>query len=225
MCCQTLREIPALDLWFSLFVIQCVQLFNDSGYHILSSSMHVLSGVPPGSDFSPTLFNIIINDALSVISSKSTLYSDNLKLLGPALSCEDPAQLQNFFLGFPLSPVNNEQHLGKDLCILSLNRPISLLLIISKVVEKIVYCRLSPFAFSTKVTPGNFLITNHQYGFCPTFSTLYALSDETEFLCVLIWIRACVFWVYFLIFQRPLIWLTTLFFCLNYLYLECMESH
>ena len=42
-------------------------------------------------------------------------------------------------------------------------------------------------------------------------------------LWVLIWTRACVFRVYFLTFQRPLIWFTTLFFYLNYLYLECIK--
>ena len=100
-----------------------------------------------GSVLGPTLFNIFINDAPSLISSKSTLYADNLKLVGQALSCEDHALLQNhlqllgqwaeawllefnvakchiihfgkqnpccsyFFLGHPLSSVNNEQDLG-----------------------------------------------------------------------------------------------------------------
>ena len=63
-------------------------------------------------------------------------------------------------------------------------RPISLLTVISKVVEKIVYRGLSSFLFSTTMTAGNSLITNHQYGFRPSFSTLYALSDATEFVCV-----------------------------------------
>ena len=48
-----------------------------------------------GSVLGPTLFNIFINDAPSLISSKSTLYADNLKLVGQALSCEDHALLQN----------------------------------------------------------------------------------------------------------------------------------
>ena len=34
------------------------------------------------------------------------------------------------------------------------------------------------------MTAGNSLITNHQYGFCPTFSTLYTLPDATEFVRV-----------------------------------------
>jgi hypothetical protein len=45
----------------------------------------------------PTIFNIFINDAPSIISSKSTLYADNLKLLWPALSCENLALLKNNF--------------------------------------------------------------------------------------------------------------------------------
>ena len=43
--------------------------------------MHVLSGVSQGSVLGPKQFNIIINDAPSIIISKSTLYADNLKLL------------------------------------------------------------------------------------------------------------------------------------------------
>jgi hypothetical protein len=67
----------------------------DSGDCILFSSTHVLSGVPPGSVLGPTLSNIFINDAPFIISSKSILYADDLKLLGPALSIEDHALLQN----------------------------------------------------------------------------------------------------------------------------------
>jgi hypothetical protein len=63
-------------------------------------------------------------------------------------------------------------------------RPISLLPVISKVVEKVVYCILSLFVFSTNTTAGNSLITNHQYRFRPSFSTLHALSDATEFVHV-----------------------------------------
>ena len=46
------------------------------------------------------------------------------------------------------------------------------------------YRRLSSFVFSTNSTAGNSLITNHQCGFHPSFSTLHALSDATEFLRV-----------------------------------------
>ena len=63
---------------------QCVQLFDDSGNHILSLSKHILSRVPQGSVH--TLFNIFINDASSTISRKLMLYADKLKLIGPALS-------------------------------------------------------------------------------------------------------------------------------------------
>ena len=71
-----------------------------------------------------------------------------------------------------------------DSSLISNYRPISLLPVISKVVEKVVYCRLSSFVFSTNTTAGNSLITNHQYGFRPSFSTLHALSDATEFVRV-----------------------------------------
>ena len=109
--------------------------------------MHVLSGVSQEVFLGPTLFNIFINDAPSIISSKTICYADNLKLFGPALYCEDHALQQNklqllgqwadiwllefnvakcsiihfgklnlcyshFFLGHPLSSVNNEQDLG-----------------------------------------------------------------------------------------------------------------
>ena len=74
---------------------QWVQLFDDSGSCILSLSKHVLSGVSQWSALGPTLFNIFINDASFTISSKLMPYADNLKLIGPALSCEDHALLQN----------------------------------------------------------------------------------------------------------------------------------
>ena len=41
-----------LNLWS-----QCVQLFDDSGNHVLSSSTHVLSGLPQGSVLGHTLLN------------------------------------------------------------------------------------------------------------------------------------------------------------------------
>ena len=75
-------------------------------------------------------------------------------------------------------------HKKGDSCPISNYRPISLLPVISKVVKKVVYCWLSSFVFSTNLAAGNSLITNHQYGFCPSFSTLHALSDATEFVHV-----------------------------------------
>ena len=51
--------------------------------------------VPHGSVLDPTLFNIFINASPFTISSKLTLYADNLKLHRSALSCEDHALLQN----------------------------------------------------------------------------------------------------------------------------------
>ena len=74
---------------------QCVQLFHDFGNCILSFSTNVLCGVPQGSVLGPTLFNVFTNHALSIVSIKSTLYADDLKLLGPALSCGDHILLQN----------------------------------------------------------------------------------------------------------------------------------
>ena len=44
--------------------------------------------------------------------------------------------------------------------------------------------RLSSLVFSTNKTAGISLITNHQYGFCPSFSTFHVLSDTTEFVHV-----------------------------------------
>ena len=69
-----------------------------------------------------------------------------------------------------------------DSSLISNYRPVSLLPVISKVAEKIVYRRLSSFVFSTNKTAGNSLITNHQYGFRPSFSSLSVLSDATEFV-------------------------------------------
>ena len=85
-------------LWIHEFLYllsQCVQSFHDSVNHILSSSVHVLNGVPQGSILDPILFNNFINDTPSTDNSKSTLYVDNLKLLGPALSYEEHSLLQN----------------------------------------------------------------------------------------------------------------------------------
>ena len=59
--------------------------------HILSLLKHVLNGVAQGS----TLLNTFTNDASSSISSKLTLYADDLKLIGPALSFEEHALPQN----------------------------------------------------------------------------------------------------------------------------------
>ena len=75
-------------------------------------------------------------------------------------------------------------HKKGDSSLISNYRPISLLPVISKVVEKVVYRRLSSFVFSTNSTDGNSLISNHQYGFRPSFSTLHALTDATEFVRV-----------------------------------------
>ena len=74
---------------------QCFQLFDDSGSCILSLSKHVLSRVAQGSVLCPMLFNIFINDAPSTISSKLTLYADNLKLIRSPLSCQDNTLQQN----------------------------------------------------------------------------------------------------------------------------------
>ena len=62
---------------------------------VFSYSMHVLRGVHQGSILDPKQFNIFTNDAPSIFSSKSILYADGPKLLGPALSCDDHTLLQN----------------------------------------------------------------------------------------------------------------------------------
>jgi len=75
-------------------------------------------------------------------------------------------------------------HEKSDSSLISNYKPISLLSVTSKVVEKVVYRKLSSFLFSTNTTAGNSLLTNHQYGYRPTFSALHALLDATEFLRV-----------------------------------------
>ena len=84
LCAVKLEEKSLL--WILDFLClrsQYVQLFDDSGNRILSSSMHDFSQVPHGTVLGPTLFNIFIDVAPSIISSKSTLCR-RLKLLGPA---------------------------------------------------------------------------------------------------------------------------------------------
>ena len=59
-------------------------------------------------------------------------------------------------------------------------RPISILPVISKVLERIIFRRLSPFLFDSQHSVS--LISPHQYGFRPKFSTSHALIDATQFI-------------------------------------------
>ena len=59
-------------------------------------------------------------------------------------------------------------------------RPISLLPVISKVLERIIFQRLSPFVFGNHSSDS--LISLHQYGFRAKFSTAHALIDATQFI-------------------------------------------
>ena len=55
-------------------------------------------------------------------------------------------------------------------------RPISILILISKIIEKCIYCRL--LKFSDK----NSILSPDQFGFRPGRSTFHALSRSTEFI-------------------------------------------
>ena len=59
-------------------------------------------------------------------------------------------------------------------------RPISLLPVISKMLGRIIFRRLSPFLFG--IHSSDSLIFPHQYGFCSKFSTAHALIDATQFI-------------------------------------------
>ena len=53
-----------------------------------------ISRVPKGSVFSPTMFNIFINDAPLALKSKMMLYADDSKVISQASTLEDTSQLQ-----------------------------------------------------------------------------------------------------------------------------------
>ena len=59
-------------------------------------------------------------------------------------------------------------------------RPISLLPVVSKVLERIIFRRLSSFLFG--INPSDSLISSHQYGFRSKFSTAHALINTTQFI-------------------------------------------
>ena len=59
-------------------------------------------------------------------------------------------------------------------------RPISILPVISEVLEKIIFRRLSPFLFG--IHSSDSLISPHQYGFRSKFSTAHVLIGATQFI-------------------------------------------
>ena len=60
-----------------------------------SRSFAVKSGVPHGSHIGPLLFNIFINDIVSLLSSNCLLYADDLKIYRVIASHTDAILLQN----------------------------------------------------------------------------------------------------------------------------------
>ena len=71
-------------------------------------------------------------------------------------------------------------HKKGDLSEISNYHPISLLPVISKVLERIIFQCLSPFLFG--IHSSDSLISPHQYGFRSKFSTAHALIDATQFI-------------------------------------------
>jgi len=84
-----------------------------------------------------------------------------------------------------------------DISAVSNYRPISILSVFSKNLERVMYKRLPSFLFSTNTAEGKPLMTSHQYGFQSTFSISHALTETSLNLCLLIWIKDCVHLAYF----------------------------
>ena len=61
---------------------------------VISSEVHVLSGVPQGSVLGPLLFLIYTNGITKILDSKITLYADDILLFKPIRKKEDYKDIQ-----------------------------------------------------------------------------------------------------------------------------------
>ena len=84
--------------WLMCFLTKCTQrvrLFGSGGQKIYSKPCNIISGVPQGTVFGPTLFLIHINDLVTRVSNNITLFADDSKLFGPAHSASIQANLDH----------------------------------------------------------------------------------------------------------------------------------
>ena len=125
-------------------------------------------------------------------SSKPDFFGISNKLLRTVSSyvCEPIGHIPNLSMTnrvFPeiiKSAIVIPIHKKGDPSEISKYRPISLLLltssVITKVLERIIFRRFSPFLFG--IHPSDSSISPHQYGFRSKFSTAHALIDATQFM-------------------------------------------
>ena len=74
---------------------QRMKLFGKNGQLFFSEEVEVLSRAPQGTILVPTLFNIQINDAPTIVKNKINLYADDSKLIGPVDTPDKRASIQN----------------------------------------------------------------------------------------------------------------------------------
>ena len=135
--------------------------------------------------FDPVTINEIISTVMSLKNTKSKLNSISVKIL----------KLCSPFLSYPLSLIINKSlHFGvfpdilKDACVVPIfkkgdksdmknYRPISILPLFSKVIEKCVARRLESFMSRFSVMCSN------QYGFRKGLSTIDAIVNYSEYIC------------------------------------------
>ena len=139
--------------------------------------------------FSPTDCKEVLQ-VIKCLSNSSTpdFFVISNKLLRTVTSyvCEPAVHIANLSMTngvFPeifKSAIVIPTHKKGDPSEISNYRPISLLPVISKVLERIIFRRLSPFLFG--IHSSYSLISSHQYGFRSKFSTAHALIDATQFI-------------------------------------------